>query len=104
MMIFMLNKLNDRHMNSNKEKYNNNFNGNYGGNPPSNEDDFYDHPSWEEIMAFVTATKDYIMNEPVNAFKMIAHFCQCEECRTVKNEMMIMEDELNTALEMICRR
>ena len=97
----MLNEIKLRQLNINKENYRFSSNGNHDGNGPSYDDDYYEHPSWEEIMTFVTATKDDIMNEPVNAFKMVMHFCQCEECRTVKNEMMMMEEKLNAALEAV---
>ena len=76
------------------------INGGFGGNTSS--DGLYspEHPSMEEIMKFVTATKEDIINNTSN-IKMIVHFCKCDECRRIKDEMMLIESELDLALSLV---
>ena len=71
-------------------------NGN-GGDGNSSGGYSFEHPSYDDIMKFVTANKAEILQNSINAVKMIKHFCECEDCRIVKNEMMQMEDEMDFA-------
>lgn len=99
MMKNMLNESNSKAMKKETTSDNMNIiNGGFGGNGYSNGGYSYEHPSMEEIMKFVTSTKEDILSEPAKTLKMILHFYKCDECRKIKDEMMQMESELELAL------
>ncbi len=57
------------------------------------------HPSTEEIMAFVCPDGDVFCEENFESdFKMISHFVACEECRKIKDEMVSFIEKLETSL------
>lgn len=80
---------------------NSGFNGGItGGNSVSNCYSF-EHPSLEEIMKFVSATREEIISNPIDSVKMVMHFCKCEDCRRIKEEMMLMDKEFDLALTIL---
>lgn len=80
------------------------MNDGHNGSNHSSGDGFFAHPSKEEVMRFVTATKEDITKNSEETIKMVKHFCVCEDCRIVKNEMMQMNAELNLALKITMER
>ena len=98
----MLNEINSNSLKNEAVKNNLNHDGGFGGNGNVGGGEYsFDHPSFEEIMKFATSTKDEMLLEPKNTVKMVVHFCQCEDCRRIKDEMMKMESELDLALDLV---
>lgn len=58
------------------------------------------HPSAEEIMAFVCPDGDVLCKEQFeNDFNMIAHFVSCPDCRKIKDDMVTFIESIETALD-----